>query len=165
VKLVTKSLERAFFRLVNPLVGWLLGRRVHPNTITTVGVLLVVGSAVFYGLGAVRWGGALLLCRGGVTAPGVAERLWSAIACMVAVLAAMLVSYARARAEGLGLECKVGIVQRAERLLGIGVTSVVFGSSPLGVAVLQGVVVVLALLSAVTVVQRFRYVYRVTGGA
>ncbi len=207
MKLVTKSLERAFFRLVDPLVGWLLRRGVRPNTITTIGVLLVVVSAVFYALGAVRWGGALLLLsgvvdtldgevarRGGMvsrfgafydstldrvgdgatfigiavfflTAPGVEGRLWSAIACMVAVLAAMLVSYARARAEGLGLECKVGIVQRAERLLGIGVTSVAFGSSALGVAVLQGVVVVLALLSTVTVVQRFRYVHRVTGGA
>lgn len=207
MKLVTKSLERAFFRLVDPLVGWLLRRGVRPNAITTIGVLLVVVSAVFYALGAVRWGGALLLFsgvvdtldgevarRGGMvsrfgafydstldrvgdgatfigiavfflTGPGVEGRLWSAIACMVAVLAAMLVSYARARAEGLGLECKVGIVQRAERLLGIGVTSVVFGNSALGVAVLQGVVVVLALLSTVTVVQRFRYVYRVTGGA
>lgn len=206
MKLVTKSLERVFFRLIDPLVGWLLRRGIRPNAITTAGVLLVVVSAIFYGLGEVRWGGALLLLsgvvdtldgqvarRGGMvsrfgafydstldrvgdgatfigiavfflTAPGVDFRLGSAVACMVAVLAALLVSYARARAEGLGLDCKVGIVQRAERLIGIGVPSVLFGAGT-GTGILQVIVVLLALLSAVTVVQRFVYVYRVTGGA
>jgi CDP-diacylglycerol---glycerol-3-phosphate 3-phosphatidyltransferase len=205
VKLVTKSLEQVFFRLTDPLVGWLLRRGVRPNTITTVGVLLVVVSAVCFGMGAIRWGGALLLLsgvvdtldgqvarRGGMvsrfgafydstldrvgdgatfigiaafflTAPGVQYRLWSVIACMVAVLSALLVSYARARAEGLGLDCRVGLVQRAERLLGIGVPSVLVTAAAAPV-VLQGIVVVLALLSTVTVVQRFVYVYRVTGG-
>jgi CDP-diacylglycerol--glycerol-3-phosphate 3-phosphatidyltransferase len=71
------------------------------------------------------------------------------------------VSYARARAEGLGIECKVGLVQRAERLIAIGVPSVLVGAGAGGI-VLQVIVAVLALLSTVTVVQRFVYVYRVT---
>jgi CDP-diacylglycerol---glycerol-3-phosphate 3-phosphatidyltransferase len=36
---------------------------------------------------------------------------------VLALLGSLLVSYTRARAEGLGLECKVGIVTRAERVV------------------------------------------------
>ncbi len=43
-----------------------------------------------------------------LTAPDVAYRVPAVIACMVAILSSLLVSYARARAEGLGLDCKVG---------------------------------------------------------
>ena len=43
----------------------------------------------------------------------VSRVLWVTIICMVAILSSLLVSYARARAEGLGLDCKVGISQRA----------------------------------------------------
>jgi CDP-diacylglycerol--glycerol-3-phosphate 3-phosphatidyltransferase len=94
-------------------------------------------------------------------APGVAWRIETAALCMVAVLSSLLVSYARARAEGLGIECKVGLVQRAERLIAIGVPSVLMGPGTGGI-VLQVIVAVLALLSTVTVVQRFVYVYGVT---
>lgn len=97
-------------------------------------------------------------------APGVDYRIESALLCMVAVLSSLLVSYARARAEGLGLECKVGIVQRAERLLGLGVPSLLIGAGSGGI-VLQVITALLALFSTVTVVQRFLYVYRVTRDA
>jgi CDP-diacylglycerol--glycerol-3-phosphate 3-phosphatidyltransferase len=97
-------------------------------------------------------------------APGVEYRIESALLCMVAVLSSLLVSYARARAEGLGLECKVGIVQRAERLLGLGVPSLLIGAGPGGL-VLQVIAALLAVFSTVTVVQRFVYVYRVTRDA
>jgi CDP-diacylglycerol--glycerol-3-phosphate 3-phosphatidyltransferase len=53
-------------------------------------------------------------------APDVAYRIPAVILCMVAILSSLRVSYARARAEGLGLDCKVGIAQRAERILGLG---------------------------------------------
>ena len=41
----------------------------------------------------------------------------SAAVAVLALLGSLLVSYTRARAEGLGLECKVGIVTRAERVV------------------------------------------------
>jgi CDP-diacylglycerol--glycerol-3-phosphate 3-phosphatidyltransferase len=94
-------------------------------------------------------------------APDVAWRIESVTLCMIAVLSSLLVSYARARAEGLGIECRVGLVQRAERLLAISVPSILIGAGPRAI-VLQVIVAVLALLSTVTVVQRFIYVYRVT---
>jgi CDP-diacylglycerol--glycerol-3-phosphate 3-phosphatidyltransferase len=80
-------------------------------------------------------------------APGVAWRIETAVLCMIAVLSSLLVSYARARAEGLGIECSVGIVQRAERLLAIGVPSVLVGAGPGGIF-LQAIVGVLAHVEA-----------------
>jgi len=99
-----------------------------------------------------------------MTAPGIAWRLPAVILCMVAILASLLVSYARARAEGLGIDCKVGIAQRAERILGLGLVSLLFGAA-LRSQVLITVVALLAVASIITVVQRFVYVYRVASDA
>ncbi len=83
---------------------------------------------------------------------------------MVAIIASLLVSYARARAEGLGIDCRVGLVQRAERILLVGLPSVIVGAGPEGL-VLFWIMAILAFASVVTVVQRFVYVYQVTEGA
>lgn len=42
---------------------------------------------------------------------------WGSIITGVAVIGSLMVSYVRARAEGLGLECKVGLMQRPERVV------------------------------------------------
>ena len=42
--------------------------------------------------------------------------LYSAIA-FIALIGSLMVSYVRARAEGLGIECKVGLMQRPERVV------------------------------------------------
>jgi CDP-diacylglycerol--glycerol-3-phosphate 3-phosphatidyltransferase len=97
-----------------------------------------------------------------LTAPDVAYRTPAIILCMVAILGSLLVSYARARAEGLGLDCKVGIAQRAERVLGLGIASLVAGAGPHAL-LLEAMVGLLALASIVTVVQRFVYVYEHAG--
>ena len=63
-----------------------------------------------------------------------------------------LVSYAKARAEGLGLRCDVGIAERTERLL-IGLVAI--GLAGLGVPyVLPAGLWILAVLSAITFGQR-----------
>jgi phosphatidylinositol phosphate synthase len=97
-----------------------------------------------------------------LTAPDVAYRNLAVILCMVAILASVLVSYARARAEGLGLDCKVGIAQRAERILGLGLASVVFGAGRHALLI-EAIVALLAIASVITVVQRFVYVYQHAG--
>lgn len=99
-----------------------------------------------------------------MTAPDVAWRVPAVVLCMVAILTSLLVSYARARAEGLGIDCKVGIAQRAERILGLGLVSVIFGAAA-NAQVLEAAVAVLTVASAITVVQRFLYVYRVASDA
>jgi CDP-diacylglycerol---glycerol-3-phosphate 3-phosphatidyltransferase len=76
-------------------------------------------------------------------------------AVVVAVLASVLVSYTRARAEALGVECKVGIANRAVRvvILSIGILLA-------DVGVLEYAVYVLAALATVTVLQRIFHVRR-----
>jgi CDP-diacylglycerol--glycerol-3-phosphate 3-phosphatidyltransferase len=97
-----------------------------------------------------------------LTAPDVAFRTPAIILCMIAILGSLLVSYARARAEGLGLDCKVGIAQRAERILGVGIASLLVGAGPHAL-LLEAIVALLAVASLITVVQRFAYVYRHAG--
>jgi len=94
-----------------------------------------------------------------LTATDVAYRVAAAIVCMVAILSSLLVSYARARAEGLGIDCKVGIAQRAERILLVGLPSVLVGAGPHAL-LLEVIVALLAAASVITVVQRFVYVYQ-----
>lgn len=43
--------------------------------------------------------------------------LWGAVTTFVALIGSIMVSYVRARAEGLGLECKMGFMQRPERVV------------------------------------------------
>jgi CDP-diacylglycerol---glycerol-3-phosphate 3-phosphatidyltransferase len=106
-------------------------------------------SALFTGI-------AVYFLRGGVPP----ERVTLAvIACTAALAASLLVSYARARAEGLGLSCKVGIAQRAERVLLLGAPTMFFGAGGSG-ALLFWIIVLLALATTVTVVQRVIYVAR-----
>ncbi len=78
-----------------------------------------------------------------------------ALFCLVA---GTLVSYVKARAEGLGFECNVGIAERSERLI---VVLVAAGFQGLGVswALMVGLWL-LAVASAVTVVQRYVVVYQ-----
>jgi len=196
------AFERPYYAVTTPFVNWLIRSGVRPNTITTVGTGFVIASAVAYGTGHLRTGGALLLfsgildtldgqvARGGAMttrfgafydstidrvgdgatfiglgawmlyAPDVAYRNVGIILCMVAILSSLLVSYARARAEGLHIDCKVGIAQRAERVLGLGLATLLVGAGPRGL-VLQALVAVLTLASVITVVQRFLYVRRV----
>src|SRR5947208_14627055 len=77
-----------------------------------------VGEAALFG------GIALYFLRGGVP-PG--RLTFAVVACLVALAASLIVSYTRARAQGLGRTAKVGIPQRAERRLLLGVPPLVFG--------------------------------------
>lgn len=51
----------------------------------------------------------------------------SGIFAFIAMIGSIMVSYVRARAEGLGLECKIGIMQRPERVLTIGISAILYG--------------------------------------
>ena len=42
---------------------------------------------------------------------------WSAVVTFLSLIGSIMVSYVRARAEGLGVECKVGLMQRPERVV------------------------------------------------
>jgi len=76
-------------------------------------------------------------------------------AVVVAVLASLMVSYTRARAEALGVECKVGIATRPVRVVILSIGLVFAKGASLGdFGLLRPAVYVLAALSVITVVQR-----------
>jgi CDP-diacylglycerol--glycerol-3-phosphate 3-phosphatidyltransferase len=74
-------------------------------------------------------------------------------AVVVAVMSSLVVSYTRARAEALGVECKVGIADRLVRVIILS-AGLVFAD----IGLLEPSVYVLAALSTVTVVQRILHV-------
>ena len=51
----------------------------------------------------------------------------SSIFAFIALIGSMMVSYVRARAEGLGIECKGGLMQRPERVVTIGLCAILCG--------------------------------------
>ncbi len=72
----------------------------------------------------------------------------AAAACVLAVLASLMVSYTRARAEALGVECKVGIADRPVRVVILSVGLVLAkGANVVDVDLLAPAVYVLAGLS------------------
>lgn len=79
-----------------------------------------------------------------------------ALACLIL---GSVVSYARARAEGLGMSANVGIAERADRLVAVLVTTGLVGLG-LPEVVLGVVLALLAVASLVTIVQRMLTVRR-----
>ncbi|HVZ26691.1 MAG TPA: DUF4833 domain-containing protein [Sediminibacterium sp.] len=51
----------------------------------------------------------------------------SSLFAFIAMIGSMMVSYTRARAEGLGIECKDGLMQRPERIILIGISAIACG--------------------------------------
>jgi CDP-diacylglycerol--glycerol-3-phosphate 3-phosphatidyltransferase len=83
------------------------------------------------------------------------------VVCMIGLIGAFLTSYTRARAEALGIDAKVGLLQRPERVTLLSAPQAFFGLALDGL-VLSLIIVVLTVTAWVTVVQRITYVYRST---
>jgi len=165
------------YKVINPFVRLLIKLGLTPNAVTTIGLVLNIGVAVIFILGAekgnrgdlhfVGWAGALVLFAGvfdmldgqvarlgnmkstfGAMYDSVLDRyselilflgicyylishhyFLSSLFAFIAMIGSMMVSYTRARAEGLGVECKGGVMQRPERVVLIGVSAIVCGIS------------------------------------
>jgi CDP-diacylglycerol--glycerol-3-phosphate 3-phosphatidyltransferase len=76
----------------------------------------------------------------------------------VALISSLLVSYVRARAEGLGIECQVGIFTRSERIIVL-VLGLLFSHFEY---VLIGALIIITVLSTITVIQRLFHVWKQT---
>lgn len=90
---------------------------------------------------------------------GLEPHTWAVIAllAMLAVVGSFMVSYTRARAEGLGLECKVGWFERPERI----VLVIIMGFAGLGPVIPAGLLI-LTGLSFATAFQRMAHVWKHT---
>ncbi|WP_199118792.1 DUF4833 domain-containing protein [Pedobacter sp. ASV28] len=172
---VRDSLQQGIYRVINPFVKGLIKIGLTPNMVTTIGLLLNIGVAIIFIVGAeksnrgeleyVGWAGALVLFAGlfdmldgqvarlgnmsskfGALYDSVLDRysemvmflgicyylishhyFLSSLFAFIALIGSMMVSYTRARAEGLGVECKGGLMQRPERVVTIGVFAIVCG--------------------------------------
>ncbi|HTR20351.1 MAG TPA: CDP-alcohol phosphatidyltransferase family protein [Gemmatimonadales bacterium] len=207
MNVIPQAVKDGFVRLVGPIARALIRWGVRPNVITTLGALVVLGSATAFGLGHAHLGGFLLLASGlfdildgQVARQGTLSTAFGAfydstldrvgesaifagvmlsflrgglpssqvplgvMLAAVALASSLLVSYTRARAEGLGFDCKVGIAARAERFIVLGAPTLFFGAGSNG-QLLFWIVAVLAAVTSITVVQRVVYVARVAGRA
>jgi len=176
--------------ITHPIARWLSKWNVHPNTITIAGFLLTAGAGIVLATGHLSWGGALLLLTSSTDAlDGALARVtgkksrfgafldstidrfsegallfgllvWQlqvghaleVYLIFLSLLGAVMVSYTRARAEGVGYACKVGMLTRAPRvfLLGVGLL----------LGLVRPTLILLAVLSWITVLQRILHVYR-----
>ena len=116
-----------------------------------------------------RWGGFLDSTIDRVTDSAIAMGLLIYLAqsndplsyvLLVSIVSGFLVSYIRARAESLQIECKGGFAERTERLI---ILLTAIGFTGLGVDyILAAGIWALALASVVTVLQRLRIVWKAT---
>ena len=83
------------------------------------------------------------------------------IVALLGLIGAFLTSYTRARAEALGLDAKVGLLQRPERVVLLSAPQALFGLVFNG-WVLALIIVILTVTAWITVVQRVVYVYSAT---
>jgi CDP-diacylglycerol--glycerol-3-phosphate 3-phosphatidyltransferase len=196
-----KALRYPVYNLIQPVVGWLVKKRVHPNVISTAGFLVTLGAGLLYHRDHVRWAG-LLVLLGGVLdifdgrvarESGLASKFGSfydstldriseivvfiglaslyntlrvdmedvvmVYVVMLALGGSMMVSYTRAKAEGLGLDCSVGLMQRAERVVLLGMGSLIFGLAWDGL-VLSLIIIIVAVLTNATAIHRIVWVYK-----
>ena len=164
---------------------------ISPNMLTVAGCLLNFGVGAILALGYTQIGGVLVLVVGAfdmldgalARATGRSTRFgafldstldrYSEVAVFFGILVAaslrgdtvvvgltyaaavgsLMVSYARARAEGLQLTCDVGLLQRPERIIVLGLGLIVGLVTP--------ALVILAVLTNVTAIQRILHVQRV----
>ncbi len=107
------------------------------------------------------------------------DYFYESIFCFIALGGSTMVSYIRARSEGLHMECKVGLMQRPERVVWLGVGSFLCGMSALVVPpdyvgaigsftvfkpiyIFTVPIYVVAVLSTYTSIQRMVYAYRLS---
>ncbi len=200
-----KVLRDPVYRIIDPVVRFLIRTRIHPNSISSFGVLVTMGAGYLYHLDHVRWAGLLVLVGGVVdifdgrvaresgleskfgsfydsTLDRVSEvvvflgllslynqygremaDVWMVYVIYLAMGGSLLVSYTRARAEALGLDMNVGLMQRAERVVLLGLGSLLFGLMWNGL-VLKIIIIVLAVTSLITAGQRIYWVYKHAAG-
>ena len=113
----------------------------------------LAGLAFYFG-----GGGAVFQAHGAESAKSAYP--WTVLVITLAMVGSVMVSYIRARAEGLGSDCKIGFMQRPERTVLL-IMGCLVGSLPkIGLLLLQTMLILLALSSNITAIHRFIHVCR-----
>jgi len=82
----------------------------------------------------------------------------TSVAVSVALGGSVMVSYVRSRAEALGFQCKVGIMQRPERVVYIGIGALIH------IYALIFAIIVIAVLANITALQRLYHIWTQENG-
>ncbi len=112
---------------------------------------------VFMGLAWYYSGGSLFMVGGVYKATDFQSPL-AVLFIILAIAGSFLVSYTRARAESLGVDCKVGWMQRPERMTLLIIGSLLGSTPMIGHVLMKLTLLLLALLSNFTALQRIVYV-------
>ena len=89
------------------------------------------------------------------------HNIYMVVVCLLGMIGTFVVSYTRARAESLGIDAKVGVMQRPERIVLLSAPQAFFGLFWNG-WVLIGIIVLLSVTAWITAVQRIAFVHRFT---
>ena len=175
-------LQQLIYKIINPLIHGMIKIGITPNFITTTGFILNVVAAGMDGRVA-RLGN--MSSKFGALYDSVLDRYSElmtffgicyylsvkdyfiyAIIAFVALIGSLMVSYVRARAEGLGIECKVGFMQRPERVvltslgaLFCGVFKDITAFDPM--LILMVPLTIVAVFANITAFARVRHCYKV----
>jgi len=109
-----------------------------------------------YSEGVIFLGLAIYFSMGG----SMKERVYGLIPTCLGLISAFLVSYVRARAEGLQLDCKVGIMQRPERVILLSAGVLFQNFSIVNISILIVALWILVIFSHITVLQRVAFALR-----
>lgn len=174
-QLLRDKLQKGIYKIIDPVVKGLIKLGLTPNAVTAIGLILNIGVAVIFIVGAeesnrgdlrwIGWAGALVLFAGlfdmldgqvarlgnmssvyGALFDSVLDRysefamflgicyylvakhyFISSLFAFIALIGSMMVSYTRARSEGLGIQNKGGLMQRPERVVLVGVSAIACG--------------------------------------
>lgn len=88
---------------------------------------------------------------------------WLGVVSFTAMIGSIMVSYVRARAEGLNIECKVGIMQRPERVVVLALTAIITGITS-NLQWLAGGMILIAILANITAFWRIAHCYKALKG-
>lgn len=88
-----------------------------------------------------------------------ASGIWAGVITFLALVGSIMVSYVRARAEGLGIECKVGLMQRPERVVMTALAAIITGMTS-NLWWLIGGMTLIAVLANITAFWRVAHCYK-----
>lgn len=91
---------------------------------------------------------------------GGGQWFWMGVVTFAAMIGSVMVSYVRARAEGLDIQCKVGLMQRPERVVVTAVAAMITGLTG-NIWWLAGGMILIAVLANITAFWRIAHCYRV----
>lgn len=83
---------------------------------------------------------------------------WTVVIIILTIAGSFMVSYTRARAEGLGIECKVGLMQRPERITLLIIGSLLGSIPTIGPILMKCTLLILAISSNLTAMYRIFHV-------